>query len=183
MNNAIQLEDRVSRSRSKHEGEPRRKYATGSAGLAQLVRGSSDGSLIMRLRPANISLINRRHYLPRLLLTLSSKRQMQKQKPPQRLADVDRVTPYHFQLELDLLGDGIVLEIKARVGKVRFWSSWQLLSVAGQRCIKVSGVSEPWRLRKLHFTYSFNKCYVPHAVAECKEPGRIWAAAHERRLC
>ena len=26
----------------------------------------------MRFRPANISLINRRHYLPRLLLTLSS---------------------------------------------------------------------------------------------------------------
>ena len=28
--------------------------------------------MIMRFRPANISLINRRHYLPRLLLTLSS---------------------------------------------------------------------------------------------------------------
>ena len=41
----------------------------------------------MRFRPANISLINRRHYLPRLLLTLSSKRQIQ--KPPQRFADVD----------------------------------------------------------------------------------------------
>ena len=27
----------------------------------------------MRFRPANISLINRRHYLPRLLLTLPSK--------------------------------------------------------------------------------------------------------------
>jgi hypothetical protein len=26
----------------------------------------------MRFRPANISLINRRHYLPRLLLTMSS---------------------------------------------------------------------------------------------------------------
>jgi hypothetical protein len=46
----------------------------------------------MRFRPANISLINRRHYLPRLLLILSSKRQMQ--KPPQRFEDVDRVTPY-----------------------------------------------------------------------------------------
>ena len=31
----------------------------------------------MRFRPANISLINRRHYLPRLLLILSSKRQVQ----------------------------------------------------------------------------------------------------------
>jgi len=29
--------------------------------------------MIMRFRPANISLINRRLYLPRLLLTLSSK--------------------------------------------------------------------------------------------------------------
>jgi hypothetical protein len=29
--------------------------------------------MIMRFRPANISLINRRHYLPRLLLTLLSK--------------------------------------------------------------------------------------------------------------
>jgi hypothetical protein len=29
--------------------------------------------MIMRFRPANISLINRRQYLPRLLLTLSSK--------------------------------------------------------------------------------------------------------------
>jgi hypothetical protein len=28
--------------------------------------------MIMRFRPANISLINRRHSLPRLLLTLSS---------------------------------------------------------------------------------------------------------------
>jgi len=48
--------------------------------------------MIMRFRPANISLINRRHYLPRLLLILSSKKQMQ--KPPQRFEDVDRVTPY-----------------------------------------------------------------------------------------
>ena len=50
----------------------------------------------MRSRPANISLINRRLYLPRLLLSLSSKRQRQKQ--PQRFADVDRVTPYHFRM-------------------------------------------------------------------------------------
>jgi hypothetical protein len=48
----------------------------------------------MRFRPANISLINRRHYLPRLLLTLSSKGQIQ--KPPQRFEDVDRVTPYQL---------------------------------------------------------------------------------------
>jgi hypothetical protein len=52
--------------------------------------------MIMRFRPANISLINRRLYLPRLLLTLASKRQ--KQKQPQRFADVDRVTPYHRRI-------------------------------------------------------------------------------------
>jgi hypothetical protein len=42
------------------------------AGLAVVVRSSSRRIMIMRSRPANISLINRRHYLPRLLLTLSS---------------------------------------------------------------------------------------------------------------
>ena len=47
-------------------------YATGSAGLAILVRGSSRRIKIMRFRPANIRLINRRPSLPRLLLALSS---------------------------------------------------------------------------------------------------------------
>jgi hypothetical protein len=42
----------------------------------------------MRFRPANISLINRRHYLPRLLLTLSSK--YNDKNKPQRFADIDR---------------------------------------------------------------------------------------------
>jgi hypothetical protein len=54
--------------------------------------------MIMRFRPANISLINRRHYLPRLLLTLFSKRQMQ--KPHQRFEDVDRVTPYQGRVTM-----------------------------------------------------------------------------------
>jgi hypothetical protein len=81
MHSAIQFEDRVSRSRSKHEGNPRRKYATGLAGLAKLVRGSSRRIMTMRSRPANISLINRRHYLPRLLLTPSSKYEKQKHPP------------------------------------------------------------------------------------------------------
>ena len=47
-------------------------YATGTAGLAPLVRGSSRRIKIMRFRPANIRLINRRSNLPRLLLALSS---------------------------------------------------------------------------------------------------------------
>jgi hypothetical protein len=63
----------------------------------------------MRFRPANISLINRRHYLPRLLLILSSKRQMQ--KPPQRFEDVDRVTPYQG------IKTGLRLQPCSRCGK------------------------------------------------------------------
>jgi hypothetical protein len=51
---------------------PRTRYATGSAGLATLVRGSSRRITIMRFRPANIRLINRRSNLPRLLLALCS---------------------------------------------------------------------------------------------------------------
>jgi hypothetical protein len=47
-------------------------YATGPAGLAITVRGSSRRIMIMRFRPANIRLINRRLNLPRLLLALSS---------------------------------------------------------------------------------------------------------------
>src|ERR1017187_8826041 len=94
MNNVIQFEDRVSRSRSKHEGESSTEVCDRPAGLAFIVRGSSRRIMIMRFRPANISVINRRHYLPRLLLILSSKRQIQ--KPPQQFEDVDRVTPYQL---------------------------------------------------------------------------------------
>ena len=49
-------------------------YATGSAGLAITVGGSSRRIMIMRSRPANIRLINRRSNLPRLLLALSSRK-------------------------------------------------------------------------------------------------------------
>ena len=47
-------------------------YATGPAGLAILVRGSSRRIKIVRFRPANIRLIHRRQNLLRLLLALSS---------------------------------------------------------------------------------------------------------------
>ena len=55
-------------------------YATGSAGLATLVRGSSRRIKIMRFRPANIRRINRRSLLPRLRLTLSSKNNKENNK-------------------------------------------------------------------------------------------------------
>jgi hypothetical protein len=72
LNKAIQLEDEVSRSRSKHEGESPadicdRPGRTRVRSLRQLPT-----IMIMRFRPANISLINRRLYLPRLRLSLSS---------------------------------------------------------------------------------------------------------------
>src|ERR1700684_2867971 len=73
---------------------PGRKFATGSARLARVVRGSSRRIMIMRFRPANISLINRRHYLPRLRLYVSLK--YKKQKLPLRFEDLDRVTPYQL---------------------------------------------------------------------------------------
>ena len=57
-------------------------YATGSARLANLVRGSSRRIMIMRFRPANIRLINRRLKLPRLLLALSSRKRKDNYKNP-----------------------------------------------------------------------------------------------------
>src|SRR5215467_12232472 len=60
-------------ARARTKENPRNLYATGLAGLATLVRGSSRRIMIMRFRPANIRLINRRSNLPRLLLALSSK--------------------------------------------------------------------------------------------------------------
>ena len=56
-------------------------YATGSAGLATLVRGSSRRIMIIRFRPANIRLINRRQNLPRLLLALSSQKETNNSSP------------------------------------------------------------------------------------------------------
>jgi hypothetical protein len=50
----------------------------------------------MRFRPANISLINRRHYLPRLLLTLSSK--IEQQRQTHESVPLDRITPYQRPL-------------------------------------------------------------------------------------
>ena len=60
---------------------PRKLYATGSAGLATLVRGSSRRIKIMRFRPANIRLINRRQNLPQLLLALSLNNGKNKNNP------------------------------------------------------------------------------------------------------
>src|SRR6185312_3605834 len=70
---------------------PRLPYATGSTGLAITVRGSSRRIMIMRFRPANIRLINRRSKLLRLLLALSSgKENANHQNKPTDLAQLTR---------------------------------------------------------------------------------------------
>jgi len=74
-------------------------YATGSTGLAITVRGSSRRIMIMRFRPANIRLINRRSKLLRLLLALSSgKENANDQNNPTDLAQLTRslhIRPTH----------------------------------------------------------------------------------------
>ena len=81
----------------------------------------------MRFRPANISLINRRHYLLRLLLTLSSERQIQ--KPHQRFEDVDRVTPYQGRIARDTDKLGIAARGQTR----QFFSESEVLGRKGVR--------------------------------------------------
>src|SRR5277367_4445262 len=78
---------------------PRLAYATGSTGLAITVRGSSRRIMIMRFRPANIRLINRRSKLLRLLLALSSGKDKSNDndKNNPQLCGVDTVTPYQAE--------------------------------------------------------------------------------------
>jgi hypothetical protein len=71
-------------------------YATGSAGLANLVRGSSRRITIMRSRPANIRLINRRSNLPRLRLALSSKKDKSNPTDAQWLTGSLHIRTYLF---------------------------------------------------------------------------------------
>ena len=70
-------------------------YATGSAGLAITVRGSSRRIKIMRFRPANIRVINRRQNLPRLLLALSLKDDKNKDTAP---IDVQKLTGHSISV-------------------------------------------------------------------------------------
>ena len=67
-------------------------YATGSAGLATLVRGSSRRIMTMRQRPANIRLINRRSNLLRLLLALSSIKGKSKDNYKNNPTEMQRLT-------------------------------------------------------------------------------------------
>ena len=73
MNINANFEHRAGSSQDKHEGESSLGLCD-RLGLAITVRGSSRRIMIMRFRPANIRLINRRLKLPRLLLALSSRK-------------------------------------------------------------------------------------------------------------
>jgi hypothetical protein len=68
-------------ARASTKKNPRLPYATGSAGFATLVRGSSRWIMTMRFRPANIRLINRRQNLQWLLLALFLKNDKAKTTP------------------------------------------------------------------------------------------------------
>jgi len=78
-------------------------YATGSTGLAITVRGSSRRIMIVRFRPANIRLINRRSKLLQLLLALSSGNNKSNNKTNSPIAQVDTVTPYQADALIELL--------------------------------------------------------------------------------
>jgi hypothetical protein len=56
--------------------------------------------MIMRSRPANISLINRRHYLPRLLLALSSFEKNDQRTLTGHYISISGSTAIHRELKL-----------------------------------------------------------------------------------
>ena len=87
MNGATNLEHKS----QQQPGQARRRTLAwpmrqASTGLAITVRGSSRRIMIMRFRPANIRLINRRSSLLQLLLALSSgnNKSKDKNKPTHR---------------------------------------------------------------------------------------------------
>src|ERR1700679_2140261 len=91
MNNSPISSPEQAAARASTKENPRLAYATGSAGLALTVRGSSRQIMIMWLRPPNIRLINRRSKLLRLLLALSSgKENANHQNNPTDLAQLTR---------------------------------------------------------------------------------------------
>jgi hypothetical protein len=95
MNNVIQIEDRVSRSRSKHEGES-------SASLCDRLSRTREVSQRQLPTDHDYAVPTREYQLDQssplpatAAADLPSKRQIQ--KPHQRFEDVDRVTPYQVR--------------------------------------------------------------------------------------
>jgi hypothetical protein len=106
-------------ARASTKENPRLAYATGSTGLAITVRGSSRRIMIMRFRPANIRLINRRSKLLRLLLALSSgKENANYQNNPTDLAQLTRslhIRPFHLSRR-----SGVNISLFRAVGRQLF---------------------------------------------------------------
>jgi hypothetical protein len=92
MNNGIQFEDRVSRSRSKHEGEP-------SADICDRLSRTRVSSQRQLPTDHDYAVPTREYQLDQSSPLPASAAadpvlEIQKQKPPHRFEDVDRVTPY-----------------------------------------------------------------------------------------
>ena len=79
-------------------------YATGSAGLAITVRGSSRRIKIMRFRPANIRLINRRLNCPDCCWLCPRKTANKTTATNPQIAQVDTVTPYQGNALIEPIG-------------------------------------------------------------------------------
>jgi hypothetical protein len=94
MNNVIQFEDRVSRSRSKHEGES-------SAEVCDRLSRTREVSQRQLPTDHDYAVPTREYQLDQsspLPATAAADSVLEKQKPPQRFEDVDKVTPYHFRV-------------------------------------------------------------------------------------
>jgi hypothetical protein len=122
MNNAIQFEDRVSRSRSKHEGEP-------SADVCDRLSRTRASSQRQLPTDHDYAVPTREYQLESIVAITSTvaadsvlEKANAKRKPPQRFEDVDRVTPYQRPGRWD---EKVTLRTSARNTclKVR----WQIL--------------------------------------------------------
>jgi len=97
LNNAIQFEDTVSRSRSKHEGEP-------STGRLRQAFGRTRGSSQRQLPTDHDYAVSTREYqldqsspLP-ATAAADLVLEVQRQKQPQRFADIDRSHHINFRI-------------------------------------------------------------------------------------
>jgi len=94
-NNSINEHHRQFRAQSRQQPKQARRrtlvpYATGSAGFAITVRGSSRRIMIMRFRPANIRLINRRSTCPGCCSLCPRERAKATTKTPTDFAELTR---------------------------------------------------------------------------------------------
>jgi hypothetical protein len=144
---------------------PRLPYATGSAGLATLVRGSSRRIKIMRFRPANIRLINRRPNLPRLLLPLSSTNDKSKDNNKNNPIDVHRLTGHSISGNLCTSHAGtakIPSGAKARQFAAAVSARLKSCPDTSRTCAKA-----PYRVRSYNFSSASQAARTPSSWLSC----------------